>query len=155
MKQKFNAVVEALCDAEQLAQPQRLIDGDAVELGGVEFSFLFDEDHDPQSMFLRVVFGHAPLKNETAIYQQLLQQNHIGFNGNGPGFCVSPVSGKVLYLLRLPLAKATPSLIAGTMLYFAEKVKQWQADYFLPRIVSPTGRAAYDKKNRPNSYPST
>lgn len=140
MKQEFDAVVTALCNAEHLTQPQRLIDGDPMELHGVEFSFLYDEESDAQSLFLRVVFGHAPLKNETAIYQQLLQQNHLGFNGNGPGFCVSPVSGKVLYLLKLSLAQATPSFIASTMLYFAEKVKQWQTDYFLPPTPSTPSR---------------
>ena len=155
MKQEFDAIVKALCDAEQLARPQPLIDGVAVELYGVEFSFLYDEEHDPQSMFLRIVFGHAPLINETAIYQQLLQQNHIGFNGNGPGFCVSPVSGKVLYLLRLPLAKATPSLLASTMLYFAEKVKQWRTDYFLPRTIALAERAAVGNAHRPVSHRST
>ena len=155
MQQEFDAMVTAFCDAEHLTQPQRLIDGDAVELHGVEFSFLYDEEHDPQSMFLRIVFGHAPLKNETAIYQQLLQQNHIGFNGSGPGFCVSPVSGKVLYVLLLPLAQATPSLIAATMLYFAEKVQQWRVDYFLPRPIPLTSRPAFHTVHRRATYPST
>lgn len=141
MKQDFDAIVTALCNAEKLTQPQRLIDGDPMELHGVEFSLLYDEENDAQSIFLRVVFGHAPLKNETAIYQRLLQQNHIGFNGNGPGFCVSPVSGNVLYLMKLPLAQATPSFLASTLLYFAEKVKQWQADYFLPpELITPSRR---------------
>lgn len=132
MKPQFNAIITALCDAEQLLQPQRFIDGESMELHDVEFSFLYDEERDPDTMLLRVVFGHAPLKNETAIYQQLLQQNHVGFSGHGPGFCVSPASGNVLYLLKMPLAQSTPALLASTMLYFTEKVKQWQTDYFLP-----------------------
>lgn len=132
MKQQFDAVVMALCKAEQLSQPQQIIDGEPMELHGTEFSFLYDEESDPEAMMLRVVFGHAPLKNETEIYQQLLKQNHVGFSGNGPGFCVSPASGKVLYLLKLPLSRTTPALLAGTMLYFTEKVRQWRTDYFLP-----------------------
>ena len=141
MKQQFDAMVIALCEAERLPQPQRFIDGESLELHGIEFSFLYDEESDAESMLLRVVFGHAPLKNETEIYQQLLQQNHIGFSGNGPGFCVSPASGKVLYLLKMPLSHTTPSLLAGTMLYFTEKVKQWQTDYFLPAPALRTRRS--------------
>lgn len=140
MKQQFDAIITALCDAEQLPQPQRYIDGESMELHGVEFSFLYDEERDPDAMLLRVVFGHAPLKNETAIYEQLLQQNHVGFSGNGPGFCVSPASGKVLYLLKIPFAQSTPGLLVSTMLYFTEKVKQWQTDYFLPLSGGPSSR---------------
>ena len=132
MKQQFDAVVIALCLAEKLAQPLPIIDGEPMELHGTEFSFLYDEESEPDAMTLRIVFGHAPLKNETEIYQQLLHQNHVGFCGNGPGFCVSPASGKVLYLLKLPLSQSTPALLAATMLYFTKKVKQWQMGYFLP-----------------------
>ena len=141
MKHQFAAIVSALCEAEHLPQPQRFIDGEPLELHGTEFSFLYDDDIDADAMMLRVVFGHAPLENETEIYQQLLQQNHVGFSGNGPGFCVSPASGKVLYLLKMPLAQTTPALLAGTMLYFTEKVKQWQTDYFLPPSVARRRRS--------------
>ncbi len=141
MKQHFDAVVIALCAAERLPDPQRYINGEPMALHGTEFSFLYDEESEPEAMMLRVVFGHAPLKNETEIYQQLLQQNHVGFSGNGPGFCVSPASGKVLYLLKMRLAQTTPALLAGTMLYFTEKVKQWQTDYFLPMPASASASA--------------
>ena len=132
MKEQFDALITAFCEAEQLPQPQRFINGESMELHEVEFSFLYEEERDSDAMILRVVFGLAPLKNETAIYELLLRQNHAGFCGNGPGFCVSPASGNVLYLLKIPFAQSTPALLASTMLYFTEKVKQWQTDYFLP-----------------------
>lgn len=132
MKQQFEALVRAFCEAEQFAWPDILIDGEPVELEGVEFSFLYDDEFAPDAMHLRVVFGPAPLKDETAIFQMLLNENHIGYLGEGPGFCVSPSTGNVLYMLKLPLDQTTPELLAATLVYFTEKVAEWQRTYFLP-----------------------
>ena len=143
MKEQFDAAMRALCEAEEIDQPSQLIDGASLDLHGVEFSFLYDEEVAAEALTLRTVFGTAPLRNETAIYQALLQQNHVGFAGNGPGFCVSPSSGQVLYLLQIPLQQATPDLLAATMLYFTGRVKEWQSTFFLPAQTPAMRRAAF------------
>ncbi|GAA4018733.1 hypothetical protein [Actimicrobium antarcticum] len=135
MQQQFNAVVHAFCRAEKFNAPERLIEGESVELHGVEFSFVYDEEICADAMHLRVVFGNAPLKDETAIFRALLNENHLGYTGKGPGFCVSPASGLVLYMLQLRLCDATPAQLAGTMLYFTGKVKEWRSTYFLKSAV--------------------
>lgn len=135
MKHQFEAVVRAFCEAEKFSQPERLLEGGSMELHGVEFSLMYEEDIAVDAMYLRVVFGNAPLKDETAIYRTLLNDNHAGYCGDGPGFCVSPASGLVLYLLKMPLCDASPARLASTMLYFSGKVKEWQSTYFLKPMV--------------------
>lgn len=139
MKDQFAAVVRAFCEAENFTQPERLLDGEPMELHGVEFSFMYEEEIAVDALHLRVVFGNAPLKDETAIYRALLNENHVGYCGNGPGFCVSPASGRVLYLLKMPLCDASPARLASTMLYFTDKVKEWRSTYFL-KAVARQGR---------------
>ena len=131
MKQQFDAVVRALCSVENIHDAQSLIEGESIELDGVEFAFLYDDEIAAEALHLKVVFGESPLEDETAIFKELLNQNHIGYAGKGPGFCLSPASGKVLYLLRLELQEATPALLVTTMSYFGAKVKEWQKTFFL------------------------
>ncbi|MFT5534737.1 MAG: hypothetical protein ACI8WM_002190 [Burkholderiaceae bacterium] len=131
MKHHFETVVRAFCELDNASQPERLLEGESMELHGVEFSLLYEEDISVDAMHLRVVFGHAPLNNETAIYRALLNANHVDYCGNGPGFCVSPASGRVVYLLKILLCDASPAKLMSTMLTFIGKVKEWQSTYFL------------------------
>ncbi len=135
MKHHFENLIRAFCEVDHTHQPERLLEGEAMELHGVEFSLLYDEDIAVDAMHLRVVFGNAPLRNETAIYRALLKENHAGYCGNGPGFCVSPASGRVVYLLKMPLRDTSPAKLLGTMLMFIGKVKEWQSTYFLTSMV--------------------
>ncbi|MFT5590817.1 MAG: hypothetical protein ACI9ZF_003011 [Bradyrhizobium sp.] len=135
MKHRFEALVRAFCELENYGQPERLLDGESIELHGVEFSLLYEEDIAVDAMHLRVVFGNAPLKNETAIYRALLKENHAGYCGKGPGFCVSPASGRVLYLLKMSLCDVSPAMLLSTILSSIGKVKQWRGTYFLTSMT--------------------
>ncbi len=135
MEHRFETLVRAFCELENYKQPERLLEGESIELHGVEFSLLYDEDIAVDAMYLRIVFGNAPLKNETAIYRALLKENYAGYCGKGPGFCVSPASGRVLFLLKMPLCDASPAMLLNTILSSIGKVKQWRSTYFLTSMA--------------------
>ncbi|MDY7575729.1 CesT family type III secretion system chaperone [Actimicrobium sp. CCI2.3] len=135
MRHRFETLVRAFCEVEDDHWPDRLLEGESMELHGVEFSLLYEEDIAVDALHLRIVFGTAPLKNETAIYRALLKENHAGYCGDGPGFCVSPASGRVVYLLKMPLYDVSPAKLRSTMLTFIGKVKEWQSTYFLTPVA--------------------
>jgi hypothetical protein len=141
MQHCFETLVRAFCEVEKYSQPERLLEGESMELHGVEFSLLYEEDIAVDAMHLRVVFGNAPLKNETAIYRALLKENHAGYCGNGPGFCVSPASGRVVYLLKMSLCDVSPEMLLNTMLTFIGKVKEWRSTYFLTSTARCDGHS--------------
>jgi hypothetical protein len=65
MQQQFDQVVRVFCAAQDILAAQPVIDGDSITLDDVEFSFVYDDADAPAALFLRVVFGALPLKNET------------------------------------------------------------------------------------------
>ena len=141
MKSEFDRAMRALCEAESIAPAEPLMQGASIALDEVLFSFMYDEEVAADSLYLRVVFGEAPLHDETAIFKALLQQNHAAYRGRGAGFCIARSSGEVLYLHEISLAQATPALLTTTMRYFTGKVKAWQKSFYLPCAVQPSARA--------------
>jgi hypothetical protein len=136
MSPSFENVIRNFCLYKALPEPGHLLKGGSVLVNAVEFCFIYDLHRMPQALTLCTVFGAAPLQNETAIYRALLSQNHVGHAGKGPGFCISPRTGEVVYLRKMLLEEATPVRLAGTMVYFSEKVREWQTTFFLPQSAT-------------------
>jgi hypothetical protein len=133
MATSFEQVIRNFCLSQKLPEPEHLLKGGSLMVNEVEFCFIYDLHRMPRALTLCTVFGAVPLQNETAIYRALLSQNHVGHAGKGPGFCISPRTGDVVYLRTMLLEEASPVRLAGTMVFFSERVRDWQTTFFLPQ----------------------
>ena len=133
MKQKFEALVTGLCELKNLVDPAPFIQGAPMKVSGVMCSLIHNEQSNPDRFFLYVVFGYAPHGKEAQVFKALLQQNHVGFEGRGSGFCISATTGKVGHVVSIALDDATPNELASSMAYYAEKAIYWKETYFLEK----------------------
>lgn len=120
-----------LCTLKNLGKAELFIHGAPIDVNGVAVSLIYNELIDQDTMFMYTAFGQAPQENEAQIYKALLKQNHIGFSGNGPGFCISPTTGQVGYVLNLRIGEMSADKVAGIMAFFAGKANEWRSTYFL------------------------
>lgn len=141
MKQKFDELVAGLCALKNLPDPAPFIDGAPMRVNGTMCSLIYNEKTTPDRLFLYVVFGYAPHNKEALVFKALLQQNHAGFEGRGPGFCISATSGKVGHVISIGLTETTPNELASSMAYYAEKAATWRETFFLEKRRSRSFRA--------------
>jgi hypothetical protein len=140
MKTEFQKLMTELCALKNMGEPDLFIHGAPFSVNGVEVSLIYNELIDKETMFMYTAFGAAPMDNEAQIYKTLLKQNHIGFCGKGPGFCISPTTGKVGYVLNLRVAEMNADRLASMMTYFADKANEWRSTYFLDQQTPGTRR---------------
>lgn len=127
----FEQLVTHFCAMKGLGDPEPVAKGAPVIVDGIEISLIYNETVDPAKASMLVTFGVAPMKNRGKIYKALLQENHIGFEGKGPGFCVSPATRQVMYVLHIRWGETMPDELANTMAYLAGKANEWKRTYFL------------------------
>ena len=140
MRQKFEELVKNLCILKNLPDPAPFIDGAPMRVNGTMCSLIYDEKSMPDNLFIYVVFGYAPHNKEAMVFKALLQQNHAGFEGRGPGFCISATSGKVGHVVSIVLDDATPDELASSMAYYADKAATWRKTFFLEKRRSRSFR---------------
>jgi hypothetical protein len=142
MKQKFKDLVNGLCVLKNLTDPVPFIEGAPMNVNGTMCSLIYNEKSSPEQLFLYVVFGYAPHNKEALVFRALLQQNHVGFEGRGPGFCISATTGKVGHVVSIALDEATPDNLARSMAYYANKASSWRETFFLEKRPSASLRAS-------------
>ena len=133
MKQKFEELVIGLCALKNLTDPAPFIQGAPMKVNGTMCSLIYNERSNPERLFLYVVFGYAPYDKEALVFKALLQQNHAGFEGRGPGFCISATTGKVGHVVSIALSEVTPDDLASSMAYYADKAALWRETFFLEK----------------------
>jgi hypothetical protein len=141
MAQSFDELITEVCAVIGFKEPQRLIDGEAIFLNDVMFSIIHEQEIDPNRIYIFVTFGQLPQKNRIKVVEELLKENH-GFRGKGPGFTISPVTGKVVYALHIPLDKTEPVAMANIMGSLATSACKWRETFLLDEPASAPGPAS-------------
>ncbi|MGZ3239756.1 MAG: CesT family type III secretion system chaperone [Burkholderiaceae bacterium] len=131
MRNKFEALVTGFCKLKNLDNPRQYIDGGPINVNDTKCKLIYDEKNSPDRLFLYVVFGYAPPEKEAVVFATLLRQNHVGFEGRGPGFCISAKTGKIGYVVSISLGDARPDQLASSMVYYANKAAEWRETFFL------------------------
>ena len=133
MKKIFEQIITELCVLKHLGDPTPFLKGAPINVNGSMCTLIYDDASRPDRLFLYVVFGYAASGLEAAIFETLLRQNHVGFEGRGPGFCLSATSGKVGHVIHFDLFNTDADQLASAMVYYANKAEEWRRTYFLPR----------------------
>ena len=142
MAKGFEELMAGVWKLLPIKEPERAIAGEPVFINDVMFTLIHDKDIDAERIFLFVSFGDLPSNKAEDTLAALLKENHTGFRGDGPGFTVSPTTGKVVYARHLLLTATTPADLAGKMCYLAQKANEWRKTYFLSNVpVSSTQRS--------------
>ena len=101
MRKKFEKLVRELCALKGLDNPDAYIEGAPIDVNGVMCALIHNEKNSPDRFFMYVVFGYVPQGKEATVFRELLRHNHVGFEGRGPGFCISANTGKVGHVIQL------------------------------------------------------
>lgn len=133
MATNFGELIEGFCRLKQLENGDELAAGAPLNVNGACCSLIYNKTLAADVVFLYVEYAYAPLDRLAAIYKKLLRQNHLGFDGHGPGYCISPTTGKIVELTRLALPDLTPDRLAGTLVKHAARWQHW-CDKNLPAI---------------------
>lgn len=143
MNPKYETLIEDFCALVNLDDAQHIVQGGAIEVNGVVFSFIHNPAIDMGLLFLYTDFGPPPLEYQAAVYGELLKHNFMHFAGKGPAFTISPFTGHVVHVEHFPIETTVPQLLASTMAYMADQAKDWKATRFLsgPNALKPA-RAA-------------
>ncbi|HEX7634409.1 MAG TPA: CesT family type III secretion system chaperone [Noviherbaspirillum sp.] len=140
MAKSFEELMSGVWKLLPLEKPERAIAGEPVFINDVMFTLIHDKDIDPERIFLFASFGDMPRDRTVEVLAALLKENHVGMMGDGPGFTISPTTGKVVYVRHIMLATATPADFASKMCYVAQKANEWRKTYFLPEAPVSTAR---------------
>ncbi|MEB0135720.1 hypothetical protein QN362_10310 [Actimicrobium sp. CCC2.4] len=127
MASTFVELINGFCRLKQLDNQEELAAGTPFGINGVCCSLIYNKALAVEVVFLYVEYAYAPLDRLATIYKKLLQRNHQDFDGHGPGYCISPTTGKIVELTRLALPGLTPELLAGTLLKHAVRQQRWCA----------------------------
>jgi hypothetical protein len=131
MATDYKDLITGVCAKTNCKEPERMLKGDPLNVNGVMITLLYREDAEPDRIFLHAEFGKVPDVYETEILEQLLLENHLSFDGNGPGFGLSPVTGKVIYTHYVSLKATTAQDLASRIVYIVNIAAKWRETYFL------------------------
>ncbi|GAA4034760.1 CesT family type III secretion system chaperone [Actimicrobium antarcticum] len=126
MATTFGELIEGFCRLKNLDYVTELAAGAPLSVDGTCCALIHNDMLDADVVFLYVEYAYAPLDRLSEIYQHLLRQNHLSFDGLGPGYCISPTTGKIVEVTRLALPELTPDRLASTLVVHADRCRRWR-----------------------------
>jgi hypothetical protein len=125
----FKDLAEELCALLGLDEPQRLMDGEPLDINGIRFSLTFSEEAD--LLYIYVDFGLAPPERKAQIYELLLEANTELYPAGFPAFTVSPDTKHVVLACPVPLDGVTAESLHEMLGAFASHAEEWNKHHFL------------------------
>src|SRR5450830_538609 len=129
-KEKFIALAADFCTLSHLPEPQRLLEGNPIEVDGVDFYLAYDEDEQPDHVMVYCDFGTPPPERLLAAYQILLEMNMTIYGGNAPSFMLSPTQ-RVSLGYHYRLGEVGPEQLMHLISSLAVQAKDWRNHHFL------------------------
>jgi hypothetical protein len=129
-KERFIKLASGFCRLAKLPQPEKLIEGHAVEVDGVDFYLAYDEENSPDHVMVYCDFGTPPQDRLLAAYQALLEANMIVYGSNAPAFMLSP-SKKVTLAYQYRVDEVVPEQLMGLFANLSGQAGAWRSHYFL------------------------
>ncbi|MEN3297243.1 MAG: hypothetical protein V7642_6496 [Burkholderiales bacterium] len=125
----FRDLAKNFCALTGLDDASNLVDGGSIELNGVEFSFSYNQNINPDSITIYCNFGPAPAEHRAEVYEALLEANMFVHVGHFPAFMVFQPTKHVLFATHRSLS-ITPEALCDLMIDVAEQAKGWTQHYF-------------------------
>jgi len=129
-RQRFIELATDLCALAQLQEPERLLEGNAIEVNGVDFYLGYDEETAPGQLVVYCDFGAPPKERLLDVYEALLEANMVVYGNNSPAFMLSP-DKRVAFGYQYELGKVMPQQLMGLFVNLAEQAVDWRSSYFL------------------------
>lgn len=129
-RQRFIELATDLCALAQLPEPERLLEGNAIEVNGVDFYLGYDEETAPGQLVVYCDFGVPPKERLLDVYEALLEANMVVYGNNSPAFMLSP-DKRVAFGYQYELGKVMPQQLMGLFVNLAEQAVDWRSSYFL------------------------
>lgn len=132
-RSRFIDLANEFCVLANVDQPTLLVEGNAIEVDGVDFFLQYDEEFSPDHLVVYCDFGLPPAVRLLEAYEALLETNMIVYGANSPSFMLGPDKRVVFgYQCRLQELKA-PELL-DIFLNLAEQARDWRTDHFLEAV---------------------
>jgi len=129
-RSRFIDLANAFCLLAKIDQPTALVEGNAIEVDGVDFFLQYDEQLAPEHLVLYCDFGFPPAARLLDAYQALLETNMIVYGANAPAFMLGP-DRQVVFGYGCPLQDLQAPELLDIFVNLAAQARDWRTDYFL------------------------
>lgn len=126
----FVQLGEKFCQLAGLPEPQRLLEGSAVEVDGVDFYLVYDEEDEPDHLIVYADFGAPPAERRLDAYEALLEVNMAMYGSHPPAFMLSP-GKQVALAYHYHLQELTAEQLMHLCIGVASRAHEWRRHYFL------------------------
>lgn len=134
-RSRFIDLANDFCALAKLDQPALLVEGNAIEVDGVDFFLQYDEEYSPDHVMVYCDFGVPPQEHLLAAYEALLETNMIIYGANCPSFMLGP-DKRVSFGYQCRLTDIRAPELMGVFLNLAGQAKDWRIDYFIEAEAS-------------------
>jgi hypothetical protein len=142
-RDRYIDAIRALCKLLGLQDPNSIVEGAPLAVGDVMFSLLYGAQANPNAIIGYCDFGEIPPGKEAQVYQSLLSNNFVMYDGKGPCFAISPGTGRVILAMHYDLGKLAPESLLDSLTKVATCAREWRTHQFLtPRATFPGAATA-------------
>jgi hypothetical protein len=128
MNTAFIDLMRAVGTAFGVPDPEKLAEGAAISINNIVFSFEKTRDNPTPLVTLFVDFGPIPNGNEAAVYYHLLQENYLEFPTQNATYCVSSLTGNVVYASAREIDKLSAEVLISKIKKLVDIVSDWRTD---------------------------
>lgn len=130
----FAELVKGYCNLHKLDDAGGILAGKPIEIDGVSFSLVHDEDVQPGTLFLYTGYGSVPGERAAAVHASLLEINlFLHRIGGAATFALAPDRNEVVLAEYFPLAGLTPELLDALLADAVRNALSWRATHFLDK----------------------
>jgi hypothetical protein len=132
-KAAFTELIRGFCNLHRLDDAGGVVAGKPIEIDGVSFSLLYDEQTQPGVLFIYT--GYGSVTNELArdAYASLLEVNLFLHRVGGGTLAIAPGRNEVVLAESFPLAGLSPELLGDLLKHGAQNALNWRTTYFLEK----------------------
>jgi hypothetical protein len=125
----FRDLAKGFCALTGLDDPSQMVDGAGIEMNGATFSFIYNQNINPDTLTIYCDFGPAPAERKAEVYEALLEANMFVHVRYFPAFMIFQPTKHVLFATHRPVS-ITAEALCELMLDVAEQAKGWTEHYF-------------------------
>ena len=145
MKKFYEALIADFCALTGVVDPTQiaaLINGNAVEIDGVDFFLGYSETEAPDRIMIFCDYGAIPQGEELEVHRALLEANLFTYSSDSAVFATLPGSNHVLCANRFALNGLNAEELRGILGFISERARYWRHTHFDPAVPSLNGRNA-------------
>ncbi|TWC67344.1 CesT family type III secretion system chaperone [Herbaspirillum sp. SJZ099] len=129
-RSRFIELTNDFCAIANIDQPELMVQGNAIEVDGIDFFVQYDEEFAPDHLIVYCDFGMPPQERLLDAYQALLETNMLIYAANSPAFMLGP-DRRVTFGYQCRLNELRAPELMTILLNLAEQARDWRTDHFL------------------------